>query len=97
MGDRRSVGRGRRRQELAATVLAVTTLVVARPALILAATPVPTRPGGDTRSSGEGPGLVGEPLLAIGLVVAIAVVTILVTLAYVRLTAGRAAARRPRT
>lgn len=65
--------------------------------MILAATPVPTRPGGDTRSAGEGPGLVGEPVLAIGLVVAIAIVTVVLTLAYVRLTAGDSASptRRP--
>ena len=43
---------------------------------------------GDTRSAGEGPGLVGSPLLAIGLVVLIAVVAIAATLVYVRLTAG---------
>ena len=42
--------------------------------------------GGDPRSSGEGPGLVGEPGLAILIVVAIAVVAIVATTAYVRLT-----------
>ena len=44
--------------------------------------------GGDPRSSGQGPGLVGDPLLAIGLVVLIGVVATGATLAYVRLTGG---------
>jgi hypothetical protein len=58
--------------------------------LALAASPGPTPgAGGDPRSSGQGPGLVGDPLLAIGLVVALAVVSLLVTLAYVRATADR--------
>ena len=47
-------------------------------------------PGGDTRSAGEGPGLVGAPLVAVGLVVLIAIVTIAATLIYIRLTSGRA-------
>jgi hypothetical protein len=53
----------------------------------LAASPTPA-PGGDPRSAGEGPGLVGEPGLAILAVVAIAVIAIVVTTAYVRLTGG---------
>lgn len=71
------------------------TLALANPALSLAATPAPSRPGGDTRSSGEGPGLVGEPLVAILLVLAIGLVSLLATLAYVRLTAGRPGSRPP--
>ena len=54
----------------------------------LAASPSPAV-GGDPRSSGEGPGLVGEPALAILAVVAIAIVTIGLTTAYVRLTDSR--------
>jgi hypothetical protein len=54
---------------------------------VLAASPDPTRsPGGDPRSSGEGPGLVGDPLFAIGVVVAIGLLATVVTIAYVRLT-----------
>jgi hypothetical protein len=50
---------------------------------------VPTSaPAGDPRSSGQGPGLVGDPLTAILVVVAIAVLSVGATLAYVRLTAG---------
>jgi len=55
--------------------------------------PTPTAaaagPGGDIRSSGEGAGLAGSPLLAFGVVLAIAAGTTAVTLVYVRLTAGR--------
>jgi hypothetical protein len=54
----------------------------------LAASPSPAA-GGDPRSSGEGPGLVGEPVLALLAVVAIAVLTIGITTAYVRLTQSR--------
>jgi hypothetical protein len=45
-----------------------------------------TAPGGDPRSPGRGPGLVGDPLVAVAIVLAIAIVAVLVTLAYVRLT-----------
>jgi hypothetical protein len=55
---------------------------------VYAATPTPA-PGGDPRSSGEGPGLVGEPGLALLIVVAIALVSIVATTAYIRLTDGR--------
>jgi len=59
--------------------------------LALAASPSPTTgpAAGDPRSAGQGPGLVGDPLLAIGLVLLVAVVSLGVTLAYVRLTADR--------
>jgi hypothetical protein len=65
-------------------------LVMAMPAG--AATPGPTAgAGGDPRSSGQGPGLVGDPLFAVAAVVAIGVAALVLTLAYVRLTArGRA-------
>jgi len=60
------------------------------PALVVAASPSPTAAAaGDPRSSGAGPGLVGDPLWAFAIVVAIAVVSLLGTLAYVRATAGR--------
>jgi hypothetical protein len=58
----------------------------------LAASPVPsTGTGGDPRSSGQGPGLVGDPLFAIAAVVIIGVVALLATLGWVRLTASRGA------
>jgi hypothetical protein len=58
-------------------------------ATALAASPAPTGAGGDPRSSGQGPGLVGDPLSAIALVLAIGLGATLLTLAYVRLTGGR--------
>jgi len=58
-------------------------------ATALAASPGPSAAGGDPRSSGQGPGLVGEPLVAIGLVVAIGLAAAVATLGYVRLTGGR--------
>ena len=55
-----------------------------------AAPPVPTGGvGGDPRSSGQGPGLVGDPLLAIVLMLAIGLGAALLTTLYVRLTGGR--------
>lgn len=60
------------------------------PGTVAAASPSPTPAGaGDPRSSGEGPGLVGTPLVAIGAVVGLGVVAVLVTLAYVRVSGGR--------
>jgi hypothetical protein len=56
----------------------------------LAASPSPAA-GGDPRSSGQGPGLVGDPAFAVLAVVAIGIVTLAVTLAYIRLTGGRRA------
>ncbi|HEY8237799.1 MAG TPA: hypothetical protein VIF63_00010 [Candidatus Limnocylindrales bacterium] len=56
-------------------------------ATVLAASPDPTlRPGTDTRTSGGGPGIVGEPLLALFGVLGIALVSLGASLAYVRLT-----------
>jgi hypothetical protein len=56
----------------------------------LAASPSPEPIGGDPRSSGQGPGLVGDPLFALLAVVAIGVFSVIATLVYVRLTARRA-------
>ncbi len=54
---------------------------------VLAASPSPTSgPGGDPRSSGQGPGLVGDPLLAILVVAVIGLVALGATLLYVRIT-----------
>jgi hypothetical protein len=54
-----------------------------------AASPSPTSPiAGDPRSSGAGPGLVGDPVLAILVVAAIAGASIAVTWLYVRATGG---------
>jgi hypothetical protein len=57
----------------------------------LAASPSPTAgAGGDPRSSGQGPGLVGDPVLALIVVLAIGLGTLIVTLAYIRMTERRA-------
>lgn len=51
-----------------------------------AASPEPSvAPGGDPRSAGQGPGLVGDPLMAIGLVVVIGLAAALATYAWIRL------------
>ena len=55
--------------------------------IALGASPSAPPVGGDPRSSGEGPGLVGQPFLALLAVIAIALVAVVVTTAYVRLTA----------
>jgi hypothetical protein len=51
-----------------------------------AASPEPSAAAGDPRSNGQGPGLVGTPGLAILAVAAIAIVTVIATTIYVRLT-----------
>ena len=55
----------------------------------LASSPSPEPIVGDPRSSGQGPGLVGDPLFALLAVLAIGVGSVVATLVYVRLTAGR--------
>ena len=55
----------------------------------LAASPSPGAAGGDPRSSGQGPGLVGDPAFALLAVVAIGIASVVATLAYVRFTARR--------
>jgi len=65
------------------------------PSAVLAASPDPTTAAvGDPRSSGQGPGLVGNPLAAIVTVAAIAGITLAVTLLYVRATDGPRRERR---
>ena len=58
-------------------------------AAAVAASPTPDPIVGDPRSSGQGPGLVGDPLFALLAVVAIGLLSVVATLVYVRLTAGR--------
>ncbi len=61
----------------------------------LAASPSPAT-GGDPRSSGEGPGLVGEPGLALLAVAVIAILAIIATTVYLRLTHQRSGRPDPR-
>ena len=75
-------------------LIPVATVLVAWLALAvttLAASPTPPPAAGDPRSSGQGPGLVGDPLFALLAVVGIGVLSIVATLVYVRLTADRGA------
>ena len=74
---------------LAGLVAAVVTLVA--PPAASAASPSPAA-GGGTRSPGEGPGLVGDPIAAIAIVAIIAIVSAAATYGYVRLGRGRAVA-----
>jgi hypothetical protein len=62
--------------------------LVGGPAVVAAASPEPSAPGGDTRSAGEGPGLVGAPFLAILAVLGLGLVTAGATVVYLRLAAG---------
>lgn len=87
-------GGSTRRPRLAAVLLvaavalmAIGIVMLALPGSAWAASPDPTAvTGSDTRSSGEGPGLVGAPLGALLGVLGIAILAMLLTLAFVRAT-----------
>ena len=72
-----------------AAVLALLGLL-ALVAVVLAtdpsAAPIDVAASGDLRSGGDGPGLVGSPILILGAVVALGLATVLVTLLLARLT-----------
>lgn len=71
-----------------ALALGVVWLAIALP--VLAASPSPSgMPGGDPRSSGQGPGLVGDPVFAVLAVLVMGLGALLLTLAYIRMTARR--------
>lgn len=69
-------------------VLAAIAMLQVFAGTMLADDPTPSAAIGDPRSSGQGPGLVGDPLLAVGVVLLIGVATVLASLAYVRFTGG---------
>ena len=75
---------------VAALALVLTAVVLgADPTAVPAeptAAPVEVLEGGDLRSEGEGPGLVGNPLLILFAVVALGAVTVGVTVLVARLT-----------
>ncbi len=71
-------------------VVASTLWSLAAVGTVVGASPTPAA-GGDPRSSGQGPGLVGDPAFAILAVLAIGIVVTAITLAYVRITGGRRA------
>jgi purine-cytosine permease-like protein len=72
-----------------AFTLALLATAIVGAASALAASPSPGVGVGDPRSSGQGPGLVGDPGFAVLAVVAIGLGTVAITLAWVRLTARR--------
>jgi hypothetical protein len=82
--------RWRRRVSLA--VLLGVMAVIAVASLVLAAepttAPIPL-PGGDPRSDGAGPGIVGSPLLILAAVVLLGVATAIVTVVIARLAQRR--------
>lgn len=84
-----------RLRSVLAAVIASAAALLTVVSTALGASPTPSPGIGDPRSSGQGPGLVGDPLTAILVVAAIAAVTVGITLAYVRMTGGRAGAPRP--
>ncbi len=61
-------------------------LSLAWAAVVSAASPSPNVGAGDPRSSGQGPGLVGDPAFALLAVVAIGLISILATVVWVKLT-----------
>ncbi len=71
------------------TGLSVAAAWLAGAARAMGASPAPS-PGaiGDPRSSGQGPGFVGDPLAAIAVVALVAVVSLVATIAWVRATGG---------
>lgn len=75
----------------AAILLTLAAIVaIAHPDAALAASPSPSpAAGGDPRSPGEGPGLVGNPVIAIAGVLAIGLGAVAATLAWLRLTGRR--------
>jgi hypothetical protein len=92
------------RSILAATLLALAVLAVG--GLPLGGSPVAGAPvvnaespspsagtGGDTRSAGEGPGIVGAPILAVLAVLGLGLLTTIVTTGYVRISGGRRSSR----
>jgi hypothetical protein len=79
----------RRILALAGAAAVALALLLAMAALAVAATPTPAAEAGDPRSSGQGPGLVGDPLFAVLAVVVIGLTAVLVTTAWIRMTARR--------
>ncbi|HYC06615.1 MAG TPA: hypothetical protein VEG29_01725 [Candidatus Binatia bacterium] len=74
---------------LGALIASVLLVGLLGPGGVRAASPEPSNDlGGDTRSPGAGPGLVGAPGLAIGGVILLGLVAAGLTTAYIRFTGG---------
>ena len=69
-------------------IVAIAWFALAAPGLAASPSPSPGI-GGDPRSSGQGPGLVGDPLVALLAVLAIGIGALVLTLAYIRFTGRR--------
>jgi hypothetical protein len=86
----RAAGRAHRLVRIAARAIVPGSIWLTLATVALGASPAPTdMPGGDPRSSGQGPGLVGDPVFALGAVLAIGLGALILTLAYVRMTSRR--------
>ena len=85
-----SRARGRLRVALALAIVLLAMAIAAGPVGATSPDPSPPAAGGDPRSEGQGPGLVGQPLLAIGGVLGLGLISLVATVAYVRLTDRRA-------
>ena len=78
------------RRAVAVAITVGLTAVISLVGSVMAASPAPSDAiGGDPRSVGQGPGLVGDPATAVLLVVAIGLAALVLTLLYVKLTGGR--------
>jgi hypothetical protein len=86
---RATIARGATGLRAAAVTLTASISWLAFAATTWAASPSPEPGVGDPRSSGQGPGLVGDPAFALAAVIAIGLASLLATLVYVRLTARR--------
>ena len=84
----------RMRPALVAAWWAIGLLVVLAGSALGAEPGATSGTGGDPRSPGEGPGLVGDPGFAVAVVLVVAVLSVAGTLAYVRLTAPGAGSGR---
>jgi hypothetical protein len=83
---RRSIVTARPMLGLAFALIVLVTALAMSPRA-LAGTPEPTSAAlGDPRSSGQGPGLVGDPVAAIALVLLIGIASVAITIAYLRAT-----------
>ena len=82
------------RAVLAAAILGLVLLVAATSLAVAVEPAASPGTGGDPRSPGQGPGLVGDPLFAIGAVLVVAVTSVVLTVAYVRLTDARSDRRK---
>ena len=83
--------RMRRVRQVVAGIAMGLVAAVAIAAIALGASPAPSEAlSGDPRSSGQGPGLVGDPAGAIAGVLLVAAVALALTLLYVRATRGPA-------